>query len=170
MIVCEIPDALWDCPRAAAFERFADWLAEHQAAALGLPDREVVVELCAGDVVPKAFGAAVGVFVVEERRAGMRGFHDELRVVVAVGEDSTDWDWQARLETLPHELAHAGDFWQQFELTPEHVARAGRILEWHTSAEREAQVEWLGGTLTRKFLDEVTELAVAPQANPGVPG
>jgi hypothetical protein len=128
----EVPEGIAD-DLVDEFERCFYWLLENRLDALGLEEAAVeflVMELCEGELVPEEFGEAVGVSVIHDPRTYPEVFHDELRMIVAVG-DGNDY---SRLTTVAHELGHLADFWSLFHATPREVARLGAISQWPEKA------------------------------------
>jgi hypothetical protein len=164
----EIPEDLSDSPRAEAFEKFFNWLGENHCATLGLPDAAVpylILELCSGDTVPESLGGGVGVSVIHDPRAGSYGFHDELRMVVAVGTRAREADiadFYAHLTTVAHEMGHLADFWQAFGVSPAQADRDGDIGRWpQICADCHGPIEDAARELTTLYVDtEDVEWAV----------
>jgi hypothetical protein len=132
----EAPDDLVDSPRAAEFERFFDWLLANKQEELNLPDCAIpylVLELCVGPTIPKNLGTGVGVSVIQDPRSASRGYHDELRMVVAIGsreDEGAPEDFYSRLTTVAHEMGHLADFWAHIATTPAQAAESGEIHRW----------------------------------------
>jgi len=155
MIVLEVPRRLWRSVRVAAFESFAEWLDTHHAATLGLPrDAEVVVEVHGGAELPRRhYRSAVGLTLLVD--PATKRPRDDYRVAIATGAypGEDDASWQARLETLPHELAHVGSWYAIAGATP---ARAGHAA-WAAWKRRAPETvddpeEQLGRRLTAQFI------------------
>jgi hypothetical protein len=156
----EVPEELGTSERACAFEAFFYWLLENHCSTLGLPDEAVaflVMELCDGQCVPAVFGEAVGVSVISDRRQLGFAFHDELRMIVAVGDRSLEndvVDYYACLTTVAHELGHLADFWSVFRTTPKQAAISGRISEWAKKAANcHGHIEDVARSLCDEYVD-----------------
>ena len=106
-IALAVPPPFRRCARVEAVTAFAEWLDGRAGAELGLPVRTVTVEL---SPKPALSRGAVGRFLVEGYG---RRFLTELWVSLAIGQRS-DVDWEAQLATLPHELAHVGQWVRRY--------------------------------------------------------
>ena len=155
----EVPEKLSNSARAGEFEKYFHWLLANSRETLSLPDAAVpylVLELCSGGTVPRSLGGGVGVSVIRDPRPASRGFHDELRMVVAIGSRDQEEDlaeFYARLTTVPHELGHMADFWAAFGAAPAQVARDGRIQRWpQIAADCHGPIEDIARALTDAYV------------------
>lgn len=111
-IVLSVPKSLRSCGRVAAASALCEWSSGPVGRDLGLPDRPVTVEL---SPKPELTRHQVGRFVVE---GWGRRFVDRFWVMIAIGR-RPDGGWEAQLASIPHELAHVGQWVRLFgERTP----------------------------------------------------
>jgi hypothetical protein len=121
VFVLSVAPALRACARVAAVRAILEWLDGANAEPLNLPGHPIMVELLPQ---PELEPGEVGRFVL----LGRGGWPvNELRVRAAIGRRDGEpaEAWRARLSTIPHELAHVGQWFATYgRQTPWDVAHA----------------------------------------------